>query len=117
MKTMFFLLALSFFSISLFAQSEIPSLKKETEKKDRYEIIPDKRSKTDNLFLAYKFPAVPEKRLQPERRPGKDAGSFPMPVITGKKFPSNMPIMVPDSSMHYHLKIKKVEGNFPEVKK
>jgi hypothetical protein len=116
MKTMFLLLVLSFCSVSLLAQSDIPSFKKESDQKNRYELNPDKRSKTDNPFLAYKPPAVTEKYIQPGNRPGKETPSFPMPVITGKKFPSNMPIMIPDSSIHYYLKIKKIEGNFLRVK-
>lgn len=38
---------------------------------------------------------------------------FRMPVASGGSFTENMPVAVPDSSVHYYLKIKKIDGVNP----
>lgn len=42
---------------------------------------------------------------------------FRMPVYNLNGYNSKMPVLVPDSSVHYYLKIKKIEGNNPSENK
>jgi hypothetical protein len=79
----------------------------------QHPLVP-KRIPADSLPLIYRHPDNPEIRVLPKARPKMDTIDFyNMPNIVIPEYHSNMPIMVPDTSVHYHLKIKKIEKNNP----
>lgn len=107
MKTII-ILSIFFFSISLAAQDKIPLEKKKPERFDQFEISPKFKLKpSDSLTFSDSLPKLPEIQVHPEIAiAGKDTTDpFRMPVvIIGPGFHSDMPVMVPDSSVHYYIK-------------
>jgi hypothetical protein len=106
MKTLLFLTTFFILSGSLSAQTETPQNKKNRERFNQFEISPKFKPQPDSLFLADTFPGNPEFLFTPEILPPKESDDpFNMPIFkVNPDFSSNMPIMVPDSSVHYYIK-------------
>jgi hypothetical protein len=106
MKTLFFLTVILILSGSLSAQTETPQNKKNQKLYNQFEISPKFKPQPDSLFLSDTFPGNLEFSFAPEIAPPKETDdTFNMPVVIVRPdFPSNMPIYVPDSSVHYYIK-------------
>lgn len=106
MRTLLFLTTILFLSGSLSAQTENRQNKKDLERYNQFEISPKFKPQPDSLFLSDTFPGIPEFSFTPEIVPQKETDDpFRMPVVIVRPdFPSNMPVMVPDSSVHYYIK-------------
>lgn len=110
MKSMFILLLCLVFPSFMESQPN-PQSPKAPEQNHQHPLVP-KRIPADSQPLTY-WPDNPEIHVLPEIRKKMDTVDFyAMPNINIREYHSNMPIMVPDSTVHYHLKIKKIEkGN------
>lgn len=66
-----------------------------------------------DLNFQQTIPQLPDRKKVPALLPEKYAGyQLPMPVVGGP-FSSRMPIVVPDSTVHYFLKIKRIPFTNP----
>ncbi len=118
MRTLLFLTTILILSGSLSAQTEKRQNKKNRERYNQFEISPKFKPQPDSLFLADTFPGIPEFSFTPEIVPKKDTTDpFRMPVVIVRPdFSSNMPIIVPDSSVHYYIKQAMPEQQVPKKK-
>jgi hypothetical protein len=118
MRTLLFLTTILFLSGSLSAQTEKHQNKKNRKRYNQFEISPKFKPQPDSLFLSDTFPGIPEFSFTPEIVPeNKTDDPFSMPVvIVHPDFPSNMPIMVPDSSVQYYIKQAIPEQQVPKKK-
>ncbi len=109
MKSMFILFLCLVFPDFLESQPNAQN-PKALEQNNQLPLIP-KRIPADSLPLTYRHPDNPEIRVIPKNRQKMDTIDFyNMPNIRLPEYHSNMPVMVPDSSVHYHLKIKKIRN-------
>jgi hypothetical protein len=106
MRTLLFLTTILILSGSLSAQTENHQNKKNRERYNPFEISPKFKPQPDSLFLSDTFPGLPEVFVYPEILPEKEtADPFRMPVFkVNPDFSSNMPVLVPDSSVQYYIK-------------
>ena len=107
MKTKILLSVFFVLPFFLFAQTETQPKKQKPERFNPFEISPKfKPQQSDSLVFLDTLPGMPEVFVYPEIVPDKDTTDpFRMPVVIVRPdFPSNMPIMVPDSSVHYYIK-------------
>lgn|SRR5690554_5557151 len=106
MRSILFITTILILSGSLSAQTENHQNKKNRERYNQFEISPKFKPQSDSLFLPDTFPGIPEFSFTPEILPEKETDDpFRMPVVIVRPdFPSNMPIYVPDSSVHYYIK-------------
>lgn len=106
MKNLLFLTTFFILSGSLSAQTENRKNKKNRERYNQFEISPKFKPQPDSLFFSDTFPGIPEFSFTPEILPEKETDDpFRMPVVIVRPdYPSNMPVMVPDSSVHYYIK-------------
>lgn len=107
MRTLLFLFAFIVHPVFLFAQTEFHPKKKNAERYNQFEISPKFKPQPDSLFLSDTFPGNPEFSFSPEiATPGEDNfDPYRMPIArpdVNLRF--NMPIYVPDSSVHYYIK-------------
>jgi len=102
----------------LCAQPKIQRKQKVPEELDRLEIAPEAKPQlSDSLALSDNLPEMPEAYVLPERtRPPKERDPYRMPIVRpGGNDLFNMPIHVPDSSVHYY--IKQAKPDWPDPKK
>jgi hypothetical protein len=106
MRTLLFITTFLFLSGSLSAQTENRQNKMDRERYNQFEISPKFKSQPDSLFLSDTFPGIPEFSFTPEVLPQKETHDpFRMPVFkVNPDFSSNMPVLVPGSSVHYYIK-------------
>lgn len=106
MKSILFITTILILSCSLSAQTENQQNKRDREQYNPFEISPKFKPQSDSMFLPDTFPGIPEFSFTPEILPEKETDDpFRMPVVIVRSdFPSNMPICVPDSSVHYYIK-------------
>lgn len=106
MRTLLFLTAFFILSGSLSAQTENGQQKQNAERNNQFEISPKFKPQPDSLFSSDTLLGMPDFSFTPEIAPDKDTTDpFRMPVVIVRPdFPSNMPILVPDSSVHYYIK-------------
>lgn len=106
MRTLLFITTILFLAGSLSAQTENRQNKKARERYNPFEISPKFKPQPDSLFFSDTFPGIPEFSFTPEILPEKETDDpFRMPVVIVRPdYPSNMPVMVPDSSVHYYIK-------------
>jgi hypothetical protein len=106
MRTLLFLFAFIVLPVFLFAQTEIQPKKQNAERYNQFKISPKFKPQPDSLFFSDTLPGNPEFSFTPEIVPQKETyDPFRMPVFkVNPDFPSNMPIYVPDSSVHYYIK-------------
>jgi hypothetical protein len=118
MRTLLFLTTILILSGSLSAQTENRQNKKNPERYNQFEISPKFKPQPDSLFLSDTFPGIPEFSFTPEILPPKETDDpFSMPVFkVNPDFSSNMPIYVPDSSVHYYIKQAMPVQPVPEKK-
>ncbi|MDD2381837.1 MAG: hypothetical protein WCY58_06285 [Mariniphaga sp.] len=118
MKTILLLTFCLILPALLCAQPKIQRKQKVPEKPDRLEIAPEAKPQLpDSLALPDTLPGMPEVYVTPERtRPRKERDLYRMPVVRPQGNDMfNMPIYVPDSSVHYY--IKQAKPDWPEPKK
>jgi hypothetical protein len=106
MRTLLFITTILFLSGSISVQRENRHNKKNPERYNQFEISPKFKPQPDSLFFSDTFPGIPEFSFTPEIAPQKETDDpFRMPVFkVNPDFSSNMPIMVPDSSVQYYIK-------------
>ena len=107
MKTILLLSVFFVIPVLLFAQAETQPKKQKPERFDQFEISPEfKLHRPDSLVFSDTLPGMPEAYVYPGIRiPGRDVDPFRMPImVVSPNFPANMPVMVPDSSVHYYIK-------------
>ena len=119
MKTILLLTFCLILPALLCAQPKIQRKQKIPEKLDRLEIAPEaKPHLPDSLALPDTLPGMPEVYVTPERtRPLKERDLYRMPVVRPQGNDMfNMPIYVPDSSVHYYIKQAKPDWPDPQKK-
>lgn len=106
MKTFLFITTILILSGSLSAQTEKHQNKKNRERYNQFEISPKFKSQPDSLFFSDTFPGIPEFSFSPKIVSQKETHDpFRMPVFkVNPDFSSNMPVLVPDSTVHYYIK-------------
>ncbi len=118
MKAILCLAGCLVFPLILCAQTKKQRKLQVPEKFDQLEIAPEaKLQLSDSLAFADTLQKMPEAFVLPEMtRPGKDREPYRMPVVRPQgNDVFNMPIYVPDSSVHYY--IKNAKPDWPEPKK
>jgi hypothetical protein len=118
MRTLLLITTILILSGSLSAQTEKHQNEKNPERYNQFEISPKFKPQPDSLFLSDTFPGIPEFSFTPEILPPKETDDpFSMPVFkVNPDFSSNMPIYVPDSSVHYYIKQAMPVQPVPEKK-
>jgi len=102
MKTTLLLSAFFVLPVILFAQKKTQPGKLNPERFNQFEL-----RQSDNLVFLDTFPGLPEAYVHPEiLKPDKEKSNlYRMPVVRpGDNRQFNMPVYVPDSSVHYYIK-------------
>ncbi len=108
MKTILLLSVFFVLPVFLFAQTETQPKKQNPERNNQFEISPKiKPEQSDRLAFSDTIPGMPEVFVHPEIATAdkKKSDPYRMPVARpGDNRQFNMPIYVPDSSVHYYIK-------------
>ena len=108
MKAILFLTVCLVLPVLLCAQTKKQRKQQVPENFDRFEISPEEKpNQKDSLAFSESISGMPEVYMLPDlSTPNEDkTDPYRMPVFTVRPdYRSNMPVLVPDSSVHYYIK-------------
>ncbi len=117
MKTVFISLLLAMLCSALLAQTAVPPQSNPEPRGEKKAVPKLNPESTDSLPLALRPPLKPEVQIIPQPWSENDTPDpFRMPVATTPEFHSNMPIKVPDSTVHYFIQQAIPVQPFPKKK-